>query len=87
MRIVYKVLLFTQEETAMTRAIALTVYQQQNPFKAALDSAENAVKLVADFMYGTPKRAEYTTYFAIALFSAGMAMSAVSKAVLQSCPV
>jgi hypothetical protein len=45
------------------------------------------VKLVADFMYGTPKRAEYTTYFAIALFSAGMAMSAVSKAVLQSCPV
>jgi len=70
----------------MPKAIAIP-YPEQNPFKAALHSAENFSKLAADFMYGSPKRIQYTMTFAIVLFSLSFALSTLSKTLLQTCPV
>jgi hypothetical protein len=70
----------------MHKAIAIAV-DQQNPLKAAMDSAVNTAKLISDFMYGTEQRARFTTLFAIGLGVAGMAMSKSSMALLNYCAV
>ena len=71
----------------MKKAIAIAIYQPQNPFKAALDSAQNSITLLADLMYGTPKRAERTVAFTVMFFALVTSLSMLSKTFLQTCPV
>ena len=71
----------------MTKAIAATAYQQQNPLKAALFSAENFVKFSVDLMYGTPKRIQYTMTAMMVLMVLSLVMENLSKTILQTCPI
>jgi len=71
----------------MARAIALTMTLQENPFVAAVYSAGNFSKLVAEFLYGSPKRINYTMSVMMALVFFSLLMNTVSKTVLQTCPI
>lgn len=71
----------------MSKVIA-AVAIQENPFKAAVESAANFFHLVIDFMYGTPERTRITYMFAIGLGILGVAMSTgETVAALQACPI
>ena len=70
----------------MARAIAIAV-TQENPYKAAIDSAGNFMRLAFDAMYGTQKRIRYTMAIALTLFTLEVALNTFGHALLQSCPV
>jgi hypothetical protein len=74
-------------ERVMSKAIAVVAIQE-NPYKAAVESAANFFHLVIDFMYGTPERSRFTYMFAIGLGILGVALSASEGvAALQACPI
>jgi coproporphyrinogen III oxidase-like Fe-S oxidoreductase len=70
----------------MSRAIAVTA-TQENPFKAAIKSAENFSRLVIDFMYGTPRRTQLTFAFTFTLVSLGCFLNLTGSLLLQTCPI
>jgi len=50
----------------MGKAIAIAL-QQDNALTSATQSIVNFLRLIVDYMYGTPERAKYTYAFAIGL--------------------
>lgn len=66
----------------MTKAIAIT---KPTAFKATIDSAVNSAVFMADFMYGTKQRADYTICFALGLVVLGMALQHTTNTVLPYC--
>ena len=69
-------------------AVALPANQNDNPFKALVESTANTAALVFDFMYGTPERCKITYIFAIGMSLLGLGMeSSQAVASMQDCPV
>jgi hypothetical protein len=68
----------------MKKAIAMAL-TQDNAFTLAAISISNFIKLIGDFMYGTPERAKYTYTFVIVLSILSAAMQLTNANTFSAC--
>ena len=64
----------------MRKAKAIAIAIEQNPFTLAIASFTDTVRLVVDFMYGTPDRTRLTCLFALGLAILGGMLDASAAA-------